>query len=193
VFAALCPFSFAQQAVIVLRLAQEGIMLGYVIATKTSTANPTLTEAIRQLRAEGVVVAGACQVNDDPQDGSPYHMDLHMIPSGRVIRISQNLGALSSGCRLDPTALEEAVGLVEASLDGAELLLANKFGKQEAEGRGFRPVIGAALAAGIPVLLAVRDETVPAFQAFTEGMGEELPNDPAAVLEWARRTVAELA
>ena len=82
-FAALCPFSFAQQAVIVLRLAQEGIMLGYVIATKTSTANPTLTEAIRQLRAEGVVVAGACQINDDPQDGSPYHMDLHMIPSGR--------------------------------------------------------------------------------------------------------------
>ena len=42
-------------------------MLGYVIATKTSTANPTLTEAIRQLRAEGVVVAGACQINDDPQ------------------------------------------------------------------------------------------------------------------------------
>ncbi len=168
-------------------------MLGYVIATKETTANPTLAEVARILQSEGVTIAGACQINEDPQDGSPYHMDLHMIPSGQVVRISQSLGPLSSGCRLDGAALEEAVGLVQTSLEGATLLIANKFGKQEAEGRGFRPLIGEALAAGIPVLLAVRDETLCTFETFTEGVGEELPNDTATVLQWVRQVMKEAA
>lgn len=169
-------------------------MLGYIIATKTQTANTTLTEVSRRLLAEGVTLVGACQINDDPQDGTPYHMDLHLIPDGDVIRISQNLGPLASGCRLDGAALEQAAGKVQAKLSSApQMLLANKFGKQEAEGRGFRPVVGEALAAGIPCLLAVRDETVPAFIEFTEGMGEELPNDVDAVMAWAKQTLLETA
>ncbi|NIY72167.1 DUF2478 domain-containing protein [Marivivens donghaensis] len=169
-------------------------MLGYIIATKTQTANTTLTEVSRRLLAEGVTLVGACQINDDPQDGSPYHMDLHLIPDGDIIRISQNLGPLSSGCRLDGAALEQAAGKVQSKLAGdPQMLLANKFGKQEAEGRGFRPVVGEALAAGIPCLLAVRDETVPAFIEFTEGMGEELPNNVDAVMAWAKQTLLETA
>ena len=164
-------------------------MLGYVIATKTVTANPTLVHVAQELTGDGVRVAGTCQINDDPQDGSPYHMDLHMIPSGQIIRISQDLGPLASGCRLDTSALEGAVGIAQSSLDGAAFLLANKFGKQEADGRGFRPVVAEALARDIPVLLAVRDETLPVFHEFTGGIGEELPNDPAAVLTWARRII----
>ena len=167
-------------------------MLGYIVATKTMTANTTLAEVSRRLLADGIVLAGACQINDDPNDGTPYHMDLHMIPSGQVIRISQNLGPLASGCRLDGSALEEAAGIVTAQLDAQpQMVLANKFGKQEAEGRGFRPVIGSALAAEIPVLLAVRDETLPKFHAFTEGLGEELPNDVEAVYAWAKATLLQ--
>lgn len=169
-------------------------MLGFIVATKTQSANATIAEASDRLINDGVVVVGACQINDDPNDGTPYHMDLHMIPDGQVIRISQSLGPLSSGCRLDPAALEQAVGLANAQLaTQPQLFIANKFGKQEAEGRGFRPVIAEALGQGVPVLLAVRDETLPSFHAFTDGIGQELPNDIEAVLRWARATMDECA
>ncbi len=167
-------------------------MLAYIVASKSKTANPTLAEVSRRLTAQGLALVGACQINDDPQDGTPYEMDLHMIPGGQVIRISQSLGPLSSGCRLDGAALEQAVGIVQRQIeDGADLLIANKFGKQEAEGRGFRPVIGDALASGIPVLLAVRDVTLPDFHRFTDGIGQELPNDIEAVLAWVAETVGQ--
>ena len=61
----------------------------------------------------------------------------------------------------------------------------NRFGKQEADGRGFRPVIGEALAQGIPVILALRPDFLPAFAAFTEGLGVALPTDAAALTDWA--------
>ena len=169
-------------------------MLGYIVATKTQSANATIAEVSRRLLAQGINVVGACQINDDPNDGTPYHMDLHTIPEGQVIRISQSLGPLASGCRLDPAALEQAVGIAAAQVaTGPDFLIANKFGKQEAEGRGFRPVVAEALGNGVPVLLAVRDETLPGFEAFTDGIGQELPNDVAAVLAWAQATLAEVA
>jgi hypothetical protein len=81
-------------------------------------------------------------------------MDVRVLPNGPILRISQNLGSVSKGCRLDPAALEAAVGLVEARLDpNVDLLIINKFGKHEADGRGFRTVIAAALDLEIPVLV----------------------------------------
>lgn len=117
-------------------------------------------------------------------------MDLHVIGPGRIVRISQNLGTLAKGCRLDPAGLEQAVGLVEATLDAGvrpRLLIVNKFGKQEIDGRGFRPVIGRALAEGIAVLTAVNGASLAGFRAFAGGMEEEVPLDVTAILDWCRR------
>ncbi|MEX5726690.1 hypothetical protein Ga0609869_000043 [Rhodovulum iodosum] len=58
-----------------------------------------------------------------------------------------DLPARNVACRLDPAALETAVGLVAAGLSsGADLLIVNKFGKHEAAGRGFRYVVAEAVA-----------------------------------------------
>ena len=45
-----------------------------------------------------------------PYCGVGCQMDLHILTGNNVIRISQNLGTLSSGCRLDPEGLANAVG-----------------------------------------------------------------------------------
>jgi len=117
-------------------------------------------------------------------------MDLRVLgQDGQVISISQSLGALARGCRLDPQGLAQAAGLVERALDsGPRLLIVNKFGKSEAEGGGFRPAIGTALANGIPVLCAVGAAQKPDFDAFSGDMAEPLDDNLAAVLDWCGRT-----
>jgi nucleoside-triphosphatase THEP1 len=119
-------------------------------------------------------------------------MNLHVLAGAEVIRISQNLGPAASGCRLDADGLERTVALAEAALAAhPDLLILNKFGKQEAEGRGFRPLIGEALAKGVPVLTAVRDTNRAAFDAFAEGIAEEIPAEAEAVLAWCRTILAD--
>ncbi|APX22925.1 MAG: DUF2478 domain-containing protein [Rhodobacteraceae bacterium] len=169
-------------------------MLGYVVPQGRGASDVLIREVAARLRDGGVRLAGAVQINVETGPDTKCMMDLHVLSGFDVVRISQNLGALSRGCRLDPDGLERAVGLVSASLrDGAALLIVNKFGKQEADGRGFRPVIGEALAAGIPVLTAVGPSNVEAFLSFAEGLAEELPEDASAIETWCRAQIAEHA
>ena len=146
-------------------------------------ADRILTRLAAQLADAGLRVAGAVQHNID--HGADCACDMDVIVIGEEdapIRISQSLGPGSSGCRLDPGALEGAAARVAARLSGAELLILPKFGRQEAVGRGFRSVIGDALAQGLPVLLHVPPEQRAAFAAFCEGMGQHVP--PEGLSEW---------
>ena len=166
-------------------------MLGYVTGGERGQADLVLAEVAGALRADGVTLAGVVQVNEEFDPARPCHMDLHILTGVDVVRISQNLGALSKGCRLDPAGLEQAVGLVTQALEARadllpDLLILNKFGKQEAEGRGFRPLIGQALAAGIPVLTAVNAGNQAAFDLFAEGMGVALPCSQDKILQFCR-------
>ncbi|WP_050521593.1 DUF2478 domain-containing protein [Pseudorhodobacter wandonensis] len=160
-------------------------MLGYVTGGERGQADLVLAEVAAELRRAGLLVAGVVQVNEEFDPDRPCHMDLHVLTGAEVIRISQSLGSLAKGCRLDPAGLARAVGLVEHALEGgADLLIVNKFGRQEAEGRGFRPVIGQALASGIPVLTAVNTGYQAAFDEFAEGFGVALTCSRDAVLQF---------
>ncbi|SPH24010.1 hypothetical protein DEA8626_03057 [Defluviimonas aquaemixtae] len=169
-------------------------MLGYVVSEGRGAADRCLAAVAERLLAEGWRLAGAIQVNSDRADSARCDMDLHVLGPDRIVRISQNLGALSQGCRLDPAGLEQAVGLVERALDaGPELLIVNKYGKQEIDGRGFRPVIGRSLAQGVPVLTAVNQASLDGFNAFAHDMSERIALDRDAVLGWCRRVARSAA
>ncbi len=136
------------------------------------------------LRA-GWRVAGVVQINVSDTVSERREMRLKLLPEGMTIRISQDLGPGASGCSLDPSALETAVGETTATLEqGADLLIVNKFGKVEAEGRGFRGLIGEALSRDIPVLVGLNPAQRAAFETFTGGMAEELSADVAVVKAW---------
>lgn len=161
-------------------------MLAFFTAEGRGASDRLLADLAGRLRGRGLRLAGAVQVNVDRPDSHRCDMDLHVLTGAEVVRISQNLGREARGCRLDAGGLERAVGLVAAALDaGADLLIVNKFGKQEAEGRGFRPLIGEALAREVPVLMAVSASNRAAFLAFSEGFAEELRPDPAVLEDWA--------
>lgn len=161
--------------------------LAHIRSDVPGEMNATLRRLAEARTADGARVVGAVQINRQPAEDQPSDMDLRLLPGGRELRISQSLGPGSSGCRLDPARLEEAVQECATQLAaGADLLIVNKFGSHEADGRGFRDLIGTALAEGVPVVVGVTEGTVGDFLAFAGGIGEELPCDLDSLLAWCR-------
>jgi hypothetical protein len=166
------------------------MQLAYTMASATGETDLILAHLAEGLSARGLRLCGTVQINTERITSGPCDMDLRVLPDGPVLRISQDLGAHSRGCRLNPAALETAVGLVaERLVPGIDLLILNKFGKHEAEGRGFREVIGQALDLGVPVLVGVNRLNLAAFEAFAGGLALPLPPRLADLQQWADRTV----
>lgn len=165
-------------------------MLGYIISEHPGQADHVLGQLATDLMAAGLRLTGATQVTDRDAKDARQKMVLHVLPDGPDIPISQDLGRLADACSLDPDGLEQAAGLIATALDKApDLVLLNKFGKQEAEGQGFRALIGTALTQGIPVLIGVGREKLPAFTAFAGDLASELPKDLTALHAWVREQV----
>lgn len=165
--------------------------IGYVSLEGRGATDACIAQAVARLESAGVRLAGTVQTNPERAKSHICDMDLRVLPDGPVLRISQNLGAHARGCRLDGGALEQAVMETHSRLGAAQVLIVNKFGKQEAEGRGFVPLIAEAVARDIPVLLGVNGLNLGAFLAFSGGFANALPSDAAAVADWALSAVCE--
>ncbi|TVQ00989.1 MAG: DUF2478 domain-containing protein [Roseinatronobacter sp.] len=164
-------------------------MLGYVTAEGRGAADKLLAELAESLHARGWPLAGVVQINRETRPDRHCDMDLCVLGHDNTLRISQDLGPHSRGCRLDPVGLENAVGLVEADLDHRPaLLIINKFGKSEVEGRGFRAVIGKALSEGIPVLTSVNRNNLDGFLAYSADMAQAIAPSHDALLAWCEQT-----
>lgn len=159
--------------------------VGYISLPGRGRTDALLAEVVKELELTGLRLAGTVQTNPTRSGRSRCGMDLRVLPDGPVLRISQDLGEGGRGCRLNAGVLETAVLEVSRRLEGAALLVVNKFGKQEAEGRGFAPVIGEALAQDLPVLVGVNGLNLEPFLAFAGGLAEPLSPEPRAVAAWA--------
>lgn len=166
-------------------------MLGYVTAEGRGAADKLLAELADSLHSRGWPLAGVVQINRETRPDRHCDMDLCVLGHDHSLRISQDLGPHSRGCRLDPIGLENAVGLVEADLDRRPaLLIINKFGKSEVEGRGFRSIIGKALSEGIPVLTAVNRHNLDGFLSYSADMAQAIAPSHDALLAWCEQTCA---
>ncbi|MFD2174211.1 DUF2478 domain-containing protein [Rhodobacter lacus] len=145
-----------------------------------------LSAFARRLAAEGRQVRGLIQRRE--AGTGPCHcaeMDLLSLAGPEIFPVSQPLGPGAHGCRLDLGALAGAAQFLLSELARApDLLILNRFGKAEGEGRGFRDVIAEAMAREVPVLTAVRGRHVADWATYTEGFGLCLAPDPAALARW---------
>ena len=166
--------------------------IAHVTAPGRGETNRLLARAAQVLGAEGLRLAGTVQTDTETPRSPLCDMDVLVLPDGPTLRISTSLGPGASGCRLDPAGLEDSVALTLANVQrGADLVIINKFGKQEAAGRGFRDAIGAAMVADIPVLVGVNEANRPALDTFCEGAAERLEPTLDAILDWARRAAKD--
>ncbi|THF54786.1 DUF2478 domain-containing protein [Pseudothauera rhizosphaerae] len=156
-----------------------------VVYPPTLDVGAVMRAAAAALASRGVAVGGVvtCDARDAPDESC--EMELEDVSTGARFSITQNLGSGSEACRLDPGALARAAVAVRHAIeDGAELVLFNKFGAQEAGGSGLRAEMGLAAARGTPLLTTVAERFVPDWQTFTGGDSTLLPPDVDAVLAW---------
>lgn len=151
-----------------------------------------LTRIAARLQAEGMALAGIVRdLGHDSAAANGCDMKVRVLPDGPVIQITQDLGPGSDACRLDPAAIAEAVAQVEGgALGAAQVFILNKFGPEEAAGRGFVPVIARALDLGVAVLVGVGTANSAAFDSFAGGMAETLPPDADRVRAWCLEGIA---
>ncbi len=152
-----------------------------------------LAAVAARLEMAGLRLAGTVQSNTARADRTRCDMDLRVLPDGPVYRISEDRGAAARGCMLDHGALEQTVAEVARRMDGADLLIVNKFGKAESEGRGLVPVISDALARGLPVLVGVNGLNLPLYLDFASGLSDALPATEETVAAWCLQGLEELA
>jgi hypothetical protein len=88
-------------------------------------------------RVVGMVQAGQCA------DSS---LSAVLVHNGETLLLAQDFDPAVSGCRLDLSRLNNAGARVaEALAGGADLLIVNRFGKRERDGKGLSHLIGRAL------------------------------------------------
>ena len=140
----------------------------------------------QHLKQRGLRLGGVVQHNGGDCDAQCRAMVLEDLASGARYPISQDLGAGATACRLDPAGLAAAGGALAAALSGeADLVIVNKFGRQEALGQGLRQEIAAALVAGLPLLVAVRQDFLPAWRDFAGEDWMALPAELTEIEAWA--------
>ena len=79
----------------------------------------------------------------------------------------------------------EAGAQVASAIDqGADLVIVNRFGRQEREGKGLSYLIERALSADIPVVIAVPSHRFADWIRFADGMSVKLRCNRAALDSW---------
>jgi len=164
---------------------RPAMKIGYTKISGHGELDLLLSGVADKLATAGKRCMGIVQINTDREDCHRCDMDVQVLSGGPKIRISQDLGKDSRGCRLNPEAMAEAIAGVEQRMDsGYDVFLLNKFGKQESEGKGFRELLGEAAGAGATVIVGTNGLNEDAFIEFSGGIAEFVEPNEAAILAW---------
>ena len=122
------------------------------------------------LRPVGVIQSGRSCRTEEPK------LRVVLLPGGETVGLVADMDCDAGGCRLDDQQLSQlAERLTTAIDDSPDLVVINRFGNAEAEGRGLVKPIAQALKADIPVLIAVPERRFSDWIRFSDGMNVRLP------------------
>ena len=149
----------------------------------------TFERIVENCRGRGVRLAGVLQHPVCSDTTGHCDVALEELTTGLRTDLFEDRGPGASGCRLDVAALAEVNAQVARSLDNdPELLILNKFGKVEAEGRGLLDLVATAVDRSIPVVIGVPIRNLEAWRNFAGGMSVEFSSDPFEIMDWLNRT-----
>jgi nucleoside-triphosphatase THEP1 len=160
-------------------------MLAAILYDQGFPIDGFMADLAARLKQGGVRLGGVVQHNEGACESGCLSMALEDLATGTRFPISEARGAGAAGCRLDASGLAAAAGAFGAALAGeADLVIVNKFGRQEMLGQGLRQEIAAALMAGMPLLIAVRRDFLPDWRDFAGEDWTELPAETQAAETW---------
>jgi molybdate transport system ATP-binding protein len=163
--------------------------LGAIVYSGDFEIEPVLGAVRDRLLARGGLrLGGVVPRFGEVMANGRQEMILDDVVGGASISISQELGAGADSCILDVDGLTRARMAILAAVDaGVDLVLVGKFAKQEAAGHGVREEIGAALAADIPTLVALRDGQLDNWRAFAGDDWQPLAPEVEPILAWVEK------
>ena len=168
--------------------------LGVVVYDDGLFADSLIARCAAALVASGYRLGGIVQSNPHRSGRRRCDMYVKDLLGGDKIKISLDRGNEARGCRLDPDAFARIDTWVErAVLERVDLLIINKFGKEEARGRGLRPVVADALLAEIPLLIGVSTQNLCEFLRFVGDSAVRLRPDIEAITAWCRNAIEHRA
>ena len=163
----------------------ESLPIAVIVHAGKGMADGMLVSFIADLAARGWRVRGLVTgpANRPDDCATRTVRDVH---TGDIYRISQDLGAGSMSCCLDPGALIEAAVVLRRVLDAQpDLAVVNRFGILEADGKGFAQEMLDIVTQGIPMLTVVSPAYLEAWRTFSGGLAQELPPQREALQAWA--------
>jgi nucleoside-triphosphatase THEP1 len=157
--------------------------LAALVYAEDQDPDTVLREFAAELKARGLRIVGMVQTGQCA-DSSLSAVLLH---SGETLLLAQDFDPAARGCRLDLSRLQNAgVRISDALERGADLLIVNRFGKRERDGKGLTYLIERALDADIPVVIAVSAKSFADWIKFAGGMSVKLSCDRGALDAWWR-------
>src|SRR3974390_2163331 len=164
--------------------------IGAVVYDDGLFADALITQCAAGLVASGYRLGGVVQSNAHRHGQRRCDMYVKDLLGGNEIKISLDRGNEARGCRLDPDAFARLDAWIErAVLERVDLLIINKFGKEEAHGRGLRSVIAEALIAEIPLVIGVSIRNLCDFVTFVGDAATHLRPDIEAITAWSRNPI----
>jgi len=150
-----------------------------------------LTHISHLLSGNDLTVGGLIQENSC---GDVSGVQLVDIRSQEKFDIWENRGLHASGCRLDEAGLLGSAKVIEQAIrDRVDMLIINRFGRAESEGKGLREYFAQAIDAGVPVLTGVREPYVEAWKNFHGGMAHELISTDTKMENWIANVIEPIA
>ncbi len=168
----------------------EHSQIGVVVYDDGLVGDALIAQCAAGLVASGYRLGGVVQSNAHRRGRRRCDMYVKNLLGGDEIKISFDRGNEARGCRLDANAFARIDAWIErAVLEGVDLLIINKFGKEEAHGRGLRPVIAEALIAEIPLMIGVSTRNLCDFLTFVGDSATRLRPDIEAMTAWCRNAI----
>jgi hypothetical protein len=157
--------------------------LAALVYEKDQDPDQILREFTSDLRAKGYRAVGLVQTGHHCLDAPK--LSAMLVHTGEELQLFQDLGACATGCRLDVGQLLNAGAEVARAIEeGADLVIVNRFGRQEREGKGLSYLVERALAADILVVIAVPSHRFADWIRFADGMSVKLRCDREALEAW---------
>lgn len=138
-----------------------------IVYGEGQSPGPLLASVAARLADLGKSVAGFVEREATRPRRSRCDMILEDLFSGERIRISEDRGEGARGCRLNVGELLRAMNSTMEGLNSKpDLLVINKFGKEENDGGGVRPLIAEALQREISILIGVPRRNLDGWRQF---------------------------
>ena len=163
------------------------IHLAAIVQQGKDYTDALLHRFIGQLKSQGSIVRGLVPDLQNSPDTCYTHA-IRDLETDIAYPIKQNLGKESTACCLDTGALLAAGAVLRRAMQGhADLVIVNRFGILETEGKGFNDEIIKLVGCGYPVLTVVSASYLQAWREFTGGIAQELPPDLDSLMHWFKQ------